>query len=135
MRGKQGMCMLAVALLLILSLDAAAQTPGEPDPRGDDGFLLVQSELNYLTAGDRRISIDIKESSPKDALQQIRKKAQLNVEVKGDLPKTPTLTVSFRDATVKEVLKWFAEKAGVVFAVVDRGEKLLVLPAPEEGAP
>ncbi len=127
MRGKQGICMLAVALLLILSLDAAAYPP-------DDGLLLVQSELDYLKVGDRRISIDIKESSPRDALQQIRKKAQLAVEVKGDLPKTPTLTVTFRDATVKEVLKWFAEKVGVVYSV-DRGEKLLVLPAPGENAP
>ncbi len=133
MRGKQEICMLAVALLLILSFDAAGQTSGDPYPPGDV-FLLVQSELDYLTAGDRRISIDIKASSPRDALQQIRKKAQLVVEVKGDLPKTPTLTVTFRDATVKEVLKWFAEKVGVVYSV-DRGEKLLVLPAPRETAP
>ncbi len=133
MRGKQGICMLAVALLLILSFDAAGQTSGDPYPPGDV-FLLVQSELDYLKGGDRRISIDIKESSPRDALQQIRKKAQRVVEVKGDLPKTPTLTVTFRDATVKEVLKWFAEKVGVVYSV-DRGEKLLVLPAPRENAP
>ncbi len=127
MRGKQGICMLAVAVLLILSLDAAAYPQ-------DDGLLLVQSELDYLKVGDRRISIDIKESSPRDALKQIRKKAQFVVEVKGDLPKTPTLTVTFRDATVKEVLKWFAEKVGVVYSV-DRGGKLLVLPAPRENAP
>ncbi len=133
MRGKQGICMLAVALLLILSFDAAAQTSSDPYPSGDV-FLLVQSELDYLKARDRRISIDIKESSPRDALQQIRKKAQLVVEVKGDLPKTPTLTVTFRDATGKEVLKWFAEKVGVLYSV-DRGEKLLVLPAPRENAP
>ena len=133
MKGKQGTCMLAVALLLILSFDAAAQTSGDPYPPGDV-FLLVQSELDYLKAGDRRISIDIKESSPRDALQQIRKKAQFVVEVKGDLPKTPTLTVTFRDATVKEVLKWFAEKVDVVYSV-DRGGKLLVLPAPRENAP
>ncbi len=133
MRGKQRICMLAVALFLILSFDATVQTSGDPYPPGDV-FLLVQSELDYLKAGDRRISIDIKESSPRDALQQIRKKAQLVVEVKGDLPKTPTLTVTFRDATVKEVLKWFAEKVGVVYSV-DRGGKLLVLPAPRDNAP
>ncbi len=44
MRGKQGTCMLTVALLLILSFDAAGQTSGDPYP-------------------------DIKESSPRDALQ------------------------------------------------------------------
>ena len=124
MRGKHGMCTLAVSLLLILSFDAAGQTSDDPYPQ-DDVFLLVQSELNYLKAGDRRIDIDIKESSPEDALQQIRKKAQLVVEVKGDLPKTPTLTVTFRDATVKEVLKWFAEKVAVVYTVLDRGSWLL----------
>ncbi len=85
--------------------------------------------------GNRRISIDVKDAYPDDVLKKIGKKAQLVVEVKGDLPKTPTLTVTFRDATVKEVLKWFAEKVDVVYTVVDRGEKLLVLPAPQEGAP
>ncbi len=124
MRGKQGICVLAVALLLILSFDAVAQTSGDPYPPGDV-FLLVQSELDYLKAGDRRINIDIKESSPRNALEQIRKKAQLVVEVKDDLPKTPTLTVTFRDATVKEVLKWFAEKVGVLYRVKG-GDKLLV---------
>ncbi len=133
MRGKQGICMVAAALLLILSFDAAAQTSGDPYPPGDV-FLLVQSELDYLKAGDRRISIDIKASSPRDALQQIRKKAQLVVEVKGDLPKTPTLTVTFRDATVKEVLKWFAKKVGVLYRV-DPGDKLVVFPALNEPTP
>ena len=125
--------MLTVALLLILSFDAAAQTSDDPYPP-DDLFLLVQSELNYLKAGDRRISIDIKESSPKDALQQIRRKAKLVIEVKGDLPETPLLTSTFREATVKEVLKWFAEKVGVLYRV-DPGDRLLVFPAPRESAP
>ena len=133
MRGKHGMCMLAVALLLILSFDAAAQTSDDPYPP-DDLFLLVQSELNYLKAGDRRISIDIKESSPKDALQQIRRKAKLVIEVIGDLPETPLLTSTHREATVKEVLKWFAEKVGVLYRV-DPGDKLLVFPAPRKSAP
>ena len=133
MRGKRGMYMLAVALLLILSFDVAAKTSDDPYPP-DDMFLLVHSELDYLEAGYRRISMDIKASSPKDALQQIRKKAKLVVEVKGDLPETPILTSTFRDATVKEVLKWFAEKVGVLYRV-DPGDKLLVLPAPRESAP
>jgi len=120
--------MFGVALLVILSLDAAAQTFDDPYPPGDL-FLLVQSELSYLKAGDRRISIDIKESSPGDALKQIRKKAQLVLEVKVDLPETPMPTATFHDVRVKDVLEWFAEKVGVIYKV-DRGERLLVLPAP-----
>jgi hypothetical protein len=129
--GKIGI--LAISLSLILSSGGMAQSPRDVDTL-DDVLLLIQSELDYLEAGDRRISVEIREASPDDALKEIGRKAQLTIRVKGSLPKTPRLTATFRDATVKEVLKWFAKKVGVVYRV-DPGDELLVFPAPEPGKP
>jgi len=124
---------LAVLALMMLSSVAAAQSPPREDPPGDVG-LLIQSELDYLEAGSRRISFEVKDESPGVTLEKLGKKVPLEITVKGTLPAEPKLTTTFREATVKEVLKWFADETGVVYRV-DRGDKLTVFPAPKRTAP
>lgn len=110
------------AASLILAVNAAAQSPAEPDR------LLIQSELAHLEGSDRRIQVEIKNATPEAALRRIRKAARLVIQVEGELPKTPVLTGTFEDATLEEVLKWFAERVDVVYRV-DGKDRLRVFPA------
>lgn len=115
---------------MMLASAAAAQSPAQGDPPGDVQ-LLIQSELDYLEAGSRRMTIEIKGATPEVALEKIGKRAQLEITVRGTLPGRPKLTAVFRQATVKDVLKWFADETGVVYRV-DSGDKLSVFPAPRK---
>ena len=69
----------------------------------------------HLEAGPRRINFEVKDESPDVTLEKLGKKVPLEITVKGTLPAKPKLTATFREATVKEVLKWFADETGVVF--------------------
>ena len=133
MRPDPRMRALATLALTMLVSVAAAQAPTPEDPPGD-ALLLTQSELDYLEAGSRRVTIEVKRDSPTVTLEKIRKKTQLEITVKGTLPEKPKLTATFREATVREVLKWFAAETGVVYRV-DRGDKLSVFPPPRKADP
>jgi len=78
-------------------------------------MLLIQSELDYLEVATLKISVDFDKVEPKKALAQIGARAGLSIEVHGTLPKEPRLTRSFEDATVKEVLTWYAGAIPVAY--------------------
>jgi hypothetical protein len=92
-----------------------------------DALILVQSELAYLEASDRRITVEVKGAAPANVLATIAKRGGFTLETQGKLPERPRLTASFRDATVRSVLEWFAEKVGVTYRT-DRPDKLMVFP-------
>ncbi len=78
-------------------------------------MLLIQSELDYLEVATLKISVDFDKVAPKKALTQIGARAGLSIVVHGTLPKEPRLTRSFEDATVKEVLTWYAGAIPVAY--------------------
>jgi hypothetical protein len=90
---------------------------------------LIQSELDHLEAASRRITIELKDLSPSEALKRIGKAASLSIEVRGLLPQATKLEKSFEEATVKEILAWFAGEVPVLYRAEESG-KLLVLPNP-----
>jgi hypothetical protein len=112
--------LLAASLVIVLATNVAAQTDAQYDPP------LIQSELDYLAVASRRVSLDFKELQPKEVLGQIGKKAKLDIEVHGLLPKEPRLTKSFANATVKEILSWYAREVPVIYKA-EGSEKLVVL--------
>ena len=63
---------------------------------------------------------------PKEILEQVRDKVKLAIEVRGLLPKEPRLTKSFVNATVKEILSWYAREVPVIYKA-EGSKKLVVL--------
>ncbi len=117
--------LLALAAVGYCSVVVTAQAP-ESYPPGDE-MLLVQSELDYLENADRRIDVKIEQATPAAALQVIRERSGLTIDVKGTLPAGPELTVSMRGVSVREVLKWYGKKVGAVYRV-ERGDRVVVIP-------
>ena len=113
----------AVILTAIPGSTVVAQSDNTSDFRS---MLLVQSELDYLEVATLKISVDFDKVAPKKALAQIGARAGLSIEVHGTLPKEPRLTRSFEDATVKEVLTWYAGAIPVVYKA-EGPNKLTVL--------
>lgn len=89
-------------------------------------MLLIQSELDYVDVAGQRISIDFREASPALVLSTLEKKTGLSIEIHGRLREEPRLTATFRFATVKRVLEWFARETGVCYRA-EGPHKLLVL--------
>jgi len=111
---------LAASLVIVLATNVVAQTDAPYDPP------LIQSELDYLAVAGRRVSLDFKELQPKEVLEQIGEKVKLDIQVRGLLPKEPRLTKSFANATVKEILSWYAREVPVIYKAKN-SEKLVVL--------
>ena len=110
---------LALLLLLLAGPVEPAPLPIEPAGGGEppgDVTLLVQSELDYLPAAKRKVTLELERAKPAAALDKIRKAAAgLRIEVRGALPKTPALSGTFRETEVRKVLEWFAERVPVAF--------------------
>ena len=112
--------LLTAGLAIFLATNVVAQTDAQYDPP------LIQSELDYLAVANRRVSLDFKGLQPKEILEQIGDKVTLDIEVRGLLPKEPRLTKSFANATVKEILSWYAREVPVIYKAKG-SEKLVVL--------
>jgi hypothetical protein len=100
-----------------------------------DVLILIQSELDYLDCADREIRIELDEATPAEALRRIGSAAGLTIEVDGTLPEVPKLSKSFENASVKEVLTWYASRVPVLYKTKSV-RKLVVLVrdrAPSEG--
>ena len=121
----------AIALLPLSAATAQPTEPPEP-PRGV--MLLVQSELDYLEVADRRVSFDFRGESPATVLGRLRKEVPLAIAIAGPLPAEHGLTATFRRATVKEVLEWFARQLDVCYRA-EGPDRLLVLVPERAGAP
>jgi hypothetical protein len=117
-----------LAALVLLPLSAAtAQPPGPPEPPGEV-MLLVQSELDYLEAADRRVSIDFVEEPPARVLDRLGKTVPLDIAIVGRFPAERRLTATFRHATVRQVLGWFARQLDVYYSAEGPDElRVLVL--------
>jgi hypothetical protein len=122
--------LLAIAATLALA-PAAAQPVADPEPPGDVQ-LLVHSELDYLAAADRLITVEAAKATPAAVLDQIRKKSGLTIDVQGALAARPLLSPSFRDAKAETVLVWFAEQIPVSFKAEPPNRLLVIV---EEAKP
>lgn len=115
----------AIALLPLSA--ATAQPTGPPDPPREV-MLLIQSELDYLEVAARRVSIDFVEEPPARVLDRLGKTVPLNIAVVGRLPAERRLTATFRHATVRQVLEWFARQLDVYYSAEGPDElRVLVL--------
>jgi hypothetical protein len=119
--------LLAAGLIVVFATNSVAQTDAQYDPP------LIQSELDYLAVSSRRVSLDFKELEPKKTLEQIGDKVKLDIEVRGFLPNEPRLTKVFVNATVKEILSWYAREVPVIYKA-EGSEKLVVLVNTEGGS-
>ena len=116
---------LPFVLALLPASSAIPQSTGPTEPR--DGFmLLVQSELEHLEVAAHRISIDFRDEAPASVLDRLARKAKLSIEIQRGLPEARRLTATFRHATVREILEWFAREVEVDYRA-ERPDKLLVL--------
>jgi hypothetical protein len=124
-----------LAIVVSLSLvSAAAAQSDDPLERPPGLLLLVQSELDALSAASKRISVEFEEASPAQVLKEVGKKARILLEVRGDLPEEPKLSAIFSDETVKEILTWYARETSVVYRA-ESPDKLIVVVRPEEAGP
>jgi|RhiMethySRZTD1v2_1073278.scaffolds.fasta_scaffold18928_15 hypothetical protein len=90
-------------------------------------MLLVQSELDYLPASKRPVTLQVDKAQPAVFLDILRKHAGLTIEVQGTLPVLPVVSGSFRDEETKELLNWFARQLRVSFKA-EPPNKLLIIP-------
>lgn len=120
-------------MILPISIFAAGFGPAAQAPPERDGswFLLVQSELDYLAASDRRITVEMRQAALAKILEVIGKQARVTITVQGELPKDRKYDLRFRDKTVKEVLTWLARHAGLAYRV--EGPEKIVAIAPKSG--
>jgi|GEM_PF-6755156 len=110
----------AMGLLLVATTIAAASTVVGAGPRPDlappaDRWVLVQSELDYLPATQRRITLQVQQVKPAAFVEAVAKKSDLTIEVRGELPSAPLLSASFHGAATKDVFTWLAERLPVTF--------------------
>ena len=117
------------AVATMISMPTAMAQLDPPPEFPADVLVLIQSELDYLEVAGHRISIDLKEVLPEQALEQIGKKARISIDVRGTFSKKPRLTVSFADATVKEILEWFAEEAPVYYKAEWPNKLVVIIPS------
>ncbi len=120
----------ASLLLPFFLVGSAMAQPTQPQEPRTRALLLVQSELSHLEGADLPITLRIDNASPRNTLSRIEKAVRFTIEVEGELPRGPGLTVSFDDTPAKEVLVWFAERVGVVYRA-ERATKLVVLVKPD----
>jgi hypothetical protein len=119
----RGLCLTIAGTLALVAL-AIEPTP-EPGPPADVQ-LLVQSELDYLAAAQRPITLEVERATPAAVLEQIAAHSGLEIDVRGALPRQATLTASFRDTQAKAVLAWFAEQVPVAFKAEPPNRLLVV---------
>ena len=121
-----------VGCSLFVMLATGASPPVFKQPSTGAGatrsaLLLVQSELDYLPAAKRPVTLQVDKAQPAVFLDIIRKHAGLTIEVRGTMPAHPGLSGSFRDAEAKEVLDWFWRELRVSFKA-EPPNKLLIIP-------
>lgn len=92
-----------------------AQTPNAQDR---PVLLTVQSELDYLAASKTRISVELKQATPREILDEVARKAKLQAEFEGPLSVDKKHDVSFKDLTVKEVLASLSDRLEVSYRVM-----------------
>lgn len=114
--------------LSFASIMTALAQSGNTNDIPANAMVLVQSELDHLASANRKISVEFDKVVPEAALTRIGKSADLSIEIHGSLPKTPLLSKSFENVTVKEVLVWFAETVPVLYRA-EGSDKLAVMPA------
>lgn len=115
---------IVMPLLFVLAAAQATQPPEDPPARRN---LLIQSELTLLSEAGERITLRVTDASPEHTLKQVRKAVKFEIDVEGELPRTPKLTASFEDTPAKEVLTWFAKEVDVVYRA-EEGRRLVVYP-------
>jgi hypothetical protein len=122
-----------LALCAALALGSPqAQLGGNPEPPGDH-LILVQAELDHLAAAKQPITLDVEHAAPAAVLGEIARKSGITIEVRGSLPGRPALTASYRDASAKTVLTWFAGQVPVSFRA-EPPNKLWVIVEPSRPA-
>ena len=128
MRMRTALLMIPAILIAAAGLGSTAQTPTERD---GSWFILVQSELDYFEAGERRIDVEMRQALLSKILETVGTKARITIAVQGELPKNRRFDLRFRDKTVKEVLTWLAKHAGLAYRV--EGPEKIVAVAPKSG--
>jgi len=123
MKKVRFVALLLLPFLFMNSITAQPTPPQEPPP---GLHLLIQSELSHLEGSDLPITLRIDNATPRDTLKRIEKAVGFTIEVEGELPREPRLTVSFDDTPASEVLEWFAKRVDVVYRA-ERETKLVVL--------
>ena len=112
--------------LVATSVPIVSAQSGDANDFPSDVLLLTQSEVDYLEDAGREISLALVKAKPDQALKQIARIAGLALEIEGTLPRRPALTKSFENATVKEVLTWYAGEVPVVYRAKDRSTLVVV---------
>jgi hypothetical protein len=121
--GTRGSIIAAAGMLALVAL-ALEPAPEMEVPQ--DVLVLVQSELDYLAAAERAITLEVERAVPAAVLEQIAARSGLVIDVRGTLPPKALLTSSFRDTKTKTVLAWFAEQVPVAFKA-EPPNRLLVI--------
>lgn len=106
----------ALVLAIVVAQGAvfSAEPPCDVETPGGE-LALVKSELEYLPAVERRITLRVEEAEPASVLAKIAKLSGLTIRVHGSLPRRPLLSVDHRDTSAKVVLEWFASKVPLSF--------------------
>lgn len=119
-----------VAVFGTVATVLVAAAPPEQVERPGDAQLLAQSELDFLPATARTITLLVQKEKPAVVLERIRKESGLKIEVQGSLPGHPALSASFRDAEVKDVLRWFMEQLRVTYKADPPNTLWVIVEAP-----
>ena len=98
-------------ILAILPTNIAVEPSGPPGRR----WVLVQSEFDYLPATQHRITLHARQMTPQAFVDALEKESGLTIELQGDLPSAPLLSVSFRAVDRKEAFQWLAERLPIAF--------------------
>ena len=101
-------------LLVLIASPLAGQSDGT-SALPPDAMLLVQSELDYLRASKRRITVSFQQATPEAALLQVERAARVSIAWSGTPPKGLKVTRSFDHATLKEVLTWYARRVTLTY--------------------
>ena len=78
-------------------------------------WVLVQSEFDYLPATPHRITLHARQMTPQAFVDALARESGLAIELQGELPKAPLLSVSFRAVDRKEAFQWLAQRLPVAF--------------------
>jgi type II secretory pathway component GspD/PulD (secretin) len=100
----------ALAALLIASSTAREQDPSDVGPH----MVLVQSELDYLTAAESRLTLIADDIAVREILRAIGKRTGLEIRVRSKLPETK-LDVKFENVTAREALTWLSREVDLVY--------------------
>ena len=93
-------------------------------------FLAVLAVILLPQGQSPKISLDLKDASPKDAITQITKVAKLPCVFSGELPDKPTVTSTFQDVDAILALKMVCEATGLITSEQDEKTKLVIRRSP-----